>query len=70
MLAAMTTATTAATTAKQVRFTYVDDPSGLELRRALLLPPPTDRPVDPAALVLAAVSTLTLLAGLLRVVLA
>ncbi len=57
------------TTATHSPYTYVYDPSGTELRRALASAPelPTSR-IDAASLVLTAVAGLTLLAGLLRVV--
>lgn len=55
-------------TATHSPFSYVYDPSGVELRRALASAPelPTSR-IDVASLVLTAVAGLTLLAGVLRV---
>lgn len=61
------------TTATCSPFSYVDDPSGIELRRALQLPQPPPCEVaafDRTELLLAAAGGLTLLAGLLRAVFA
>ncbi len=59
--------TTATQTAGYLRFPSAADPSGAELRKALLLPPKTASRAEPA-LFLAGASALTLLAGVLRVV--
>lgn len=54
------------TTATHSPHSYSYDPSGFELRKALLLPPQAAQRPD-ASYVLAALSGLTLLAGVLRV---
>lgn len=51
-------------------FTYAEDPSGIELRRALLtIPQPRHHP-DPASVLVAGAAGATLLAGVARILLA
>lgn len=58
------------TTATHSPFSYAYDPSGAELRRALLLPACTTRRPDLATILLGATAGLTLLAGLARIAVA